>query len=154
DGFPCEQVRLRRRQVRHQHRTRGSMTKQKDPKRTNAFWLIVALISALAIPAAGAGFSLIEAVKAGNVQAVRTLLKQRTDVNSQEADGMTALHWAVRRDDTETSQVLIRAGANANAANRYGVTPLSLAATNGNAVLVEMLLKAGADANATLPEGE
>ena len=64
---------------------------------------------------------------------MRALLKQRADVNAAEADGTTALHWAVRADDLETAQLLIRAGANVKAANRYGVTPLSLAATNGNA---------------------
>jgi uncharacterized protein len=98
--------------------------------------------------------SLIDAVKSGNTALVRTLLKQHPDVNGQEPDGMTALHWAVRNDDVETAQSLIRAGANVKAANRYGVTPIVLAATNGNAALVEALLKAGADANAALPEGE
>jgi ankyrin repeat protein len=101
-----------------------------------------------------AGSNLIDAVKAGNAPVVRTLLKQRPDVNSQEADGMTALHWAVRNNDVETAQLLIRAGANVKAANRYGVTPIGLAAENGNAALIEALLKAGADANAASPEGE
>ncbi len=104
--------------------------------------------------ASGNGTSLIDAVKSGNVQAIRTLLKQRPDLNAQEPDGMTALHWAVRNDDVDTAQALIHAGANVKAANRYGVTPLSLAATNGDSVLVEALLKAGADANTALPEGE
>ena len=98
--------------------------------------------------------SLIEAVKAGDAQAVRAILKQRADVNASEADGMTALHWAVRANDMDTIQLLLRSGANAKAANRYGVTPLSLAATNGNAAMIEALIKSGADPNAALPEGE
>ena len=98
--------------------------------------------------------SLIEAVKAGDAQAVRAILKQRADVNASEADGMTALHWAVRANDMDTMQLLLRSGANAKAANRYGVTPLSLAATNGNAAMIEALIKSGADPNAALPEGE
>lgn len=101
-----------------------------------------------------AGSSLIDAVKAGDASTIRTLLKQRPDVNSREPDGMTALHWAVRNNDAATAQLLIQAGANVKAANRYGVTPIALAAENGNAALVEALLKAGADANASLPEGE
>jgi ankyrin repeat protein len=119
-----------------------------------ASWFIVGLLSVLTASASGNGTSLIEAVKAGNATTVRTLLKQRPDVNGQEPDGMTALHWAARNDDVDTAQLLIRAGANVKAANRYGVTPLSLAATNGNVTLVDALLKAGADAKATLPEGE
>ena len=100
---------------------------------------------------------LIDAVKAGNRDAVRLLLKNptaRNDVNAAEPDGTTALHWAVRAEDQEISQLLLRAGAKPNAANRYGVTPISLAAQHANAVLVELLLAAGADANASLPQGE
>jgi uncharacterized protein len=86
--------------------------------------------------------------------AIRSLLKQHAEVNTPQADGMTALHWAAYQDDVEVAQLLVRAGANVKAANRYGVTPLSLACTNGNAAMVDMLLKAGADANAVLPGGE
>ena len=70
---------------------------------------------------------MIDAVKAGNRAAVRTLATRST-VNASEADGMTALHWAVRADDADTAQLLIRTGANVNTANRYGITPLTLAA--------------------------
>jgi ankyrin repeat protein len=98
--------------------------------------------------------NLIEAVKSRNIQIVRNLLKQRSNVNTQEADGMAPIHWAVRNDDLATAQLLIRAGANVKAANRYGVTPISLAAANGNAMLVEALLKAGADPTTAVPDGE
>ena len=106
-------------------------------------WLV-----GLALAGMGAGDSsvrLIEAVKAGDRETVRALLKQRADVNAAESDGTTPLHWAARADDRETADLLMRAGANAKAANRYGVTPLSLAATNGSAALIESLLEAGAD---------
>ena len=116
-------------------------------------WLL-AVASAAIVSGAGADTRLLEAVKAGNRQTVRTLLNQHADANVREVDGTTALHWAARNDDAETAIALIRAGATANVANRYGVTPLFLAATNGNAALVETLLKSGADANAVLPEGQ
>ena len=109
--------------------------------RTKAIWFVLVLTSVLAVSASENSAGLIDAVKSGNSQMLRTLLKQRPDVNGQEPDGMTALHWAVRRDDVETAQLLIRAGANVKAANRYGVTPIALAAMNGNAVLVGALLK-------------
>jgi ankyrin repeat protein len=98
--------------------------------------------------------SLSEAVKTGDRQAVRALLRNRADVNAADPDGTTPLQWAARADDIETVQLLIRAGASTTAANRFGVTPLSLAATNRNAVMIGMLLKAGADPNATLPGGQ
>src|SRR5687767_5605266 len=37
---------------------------------------------------------------------------QRVDVNAADADGSTALHWAVWGDSLETTGELIRAGAN------------------------------------------
>ena len=104
--------------------------------------------------AAGADLRLIEAVKMGNADGVRTLLRQRVDVNLRDADGTTALHWAVRDDAIDIVTSLIRAGAAADAANRYGVTPLVLAATNGSAVAIEALMKAGADPNTAMPDGQ
>jgi len=96
----------------------------------------------------------VDAVKDGNRAAVQSLLRQKTNVNAAEADGTTALHWAVRADDGELVRVLLRAGANVRAANRYGVTPLQLAAINGSVATAQPLLDAGADPNAVLPEGE
>ena len=115
-------------------------------------WFLAVLISVTVSAATPA--NLFDAVKAGDAQAVRALLKQRVNVNAAEADGMTPLHWAVRSNDMETVQLLLRSGANSKASNRYGVTPLSLAAMNGEAAMIEVLLKAGADANAALPDGE
>jgi ankyrin repeat protein len=120
----------------------------------SAFSPFIALLAAaLSLGAAGAGTTLIDAVKAGDHAGVRTLLN-RSSVNAAEADGMTALHWAVRSDDPVTTQMLIRAGANVSAANRYGITPLSLAATNRNGAIARALLTAGANANAIGPDGE
>ena len=62
-----------------------------------------------------------------------------------EADGTTALHWAVRQGDGEIVDRLLRAGVNVAAANRYGVTPLHLAAVNGDTASIKRLLDAGAD---------
>ena len=97
---------------------------------------------------------IVEAAKAGDKAAVASLLRQRASVNTPEADGTTALHWAVRGNDLETADRLIRAGADVKAANRYGVTAIYLAGVNGNAALIERLLGAGVDANAMGPEGE
>jgi ankyrin repeat protein len=113
-------------------------------------------IPVLAVATLGAAreIPLIDAVKAGDGAAVRALLQKKADVNAAEADGSTALHWAVHRDAVELVDQLIRAGAEVNATNKYGVPPLSLACTNGSLAIVERLLKAGADANTTLPGGE
>jgi len=96
-----------------------------------------------------------DAVMKGDHAAVRALLQQRADVNAPQADGATALHWAVYRNDLEIAGLLIQAGARVTAANREGATPLSLASINGNAAMIEKLLKAGADPNVpVLSHGE
>ena len=101
-----------------------------------------------------AGAPLIDAVKAGNIDAVRAMVAKRADVNAAEVDGTTALHWAAHFDNLAAADLLIRAGANVKAANRYLVTPLWLACINGSAAMVEKLLGAGADPNTTMPEGD
>lgn len=117
-------------------------------------WLMVPLLSVAALGAAGSDLRLVEAAKNKDKAAVRSLLKQRVDVNVAQPDGATALAWAAHWDDLETAELLIRARANVNAANEYGATPLSLACANGNAAMVEKLLNAGANPNASLLSGE
>ena len=116
--------------------------------------LTAAAAALAANPAVPRDTRLIDAVKSGNSAAVATLLQKKVDVNSTEADGTTALHWAVRNDDATLVDRLIRAGANAKAQNRYGITPIALACENGSAPVVERLIKAGVSANTTGPLGE
>src|SRR5262245_53391836 len=56
--------------------------------------------------------SLADAAEKSDRATIRALLKQRTDVNAPQADGMTALHWAVYLDDFETARLLAEANAN------------------------------------------
>src|SRR5438876_5644825 len=112
---------------------------------------------AFTLSAGGAQLTLVDAVKAGNRDAVRAILATpagKSAVNTPEADGTTPLHWAARADEGTIARMLVAAGAKANVANRYGVTPLSLAANNASAELVDVLLKAGADAKSVIKEGE
>jgi ankyrin repeat protein len=111
-------------------------------------------LSTTSLPLWAAASPLADAAEKSDRAAVRTLLKQRAEVNAPQADGMTALHWAARLDDLETARLLVKAGADVKATNHYGVPPLSLACENGNTELVELLLTAGADANTTLRGGE
>jgi ankyrin repeat protein len=120
--------------------------------------VITVVAAAVRLGAAGsggaAGLSMVKAVKAGDAATVRALLKRPNAANAAEADGTSALHWAVDRDDLAVAQMLVRAGANVKAANRYGVTPMYSAAVNGNASMIQLLIEAGADVNTVLPEGE
>src|SRR5438034_8813191 len=95
-----------------------------------------------------------DAVMKGDKAALRTLLQQKADVNAPQADGATALHWAVYRDDLEAADLVIRAGAKVNVANREGVTPIAMAALYGQSQMLEALIKAGADAKQKNARGE
>jgi len=102
-----------------------------------------------------ASAQIADAVEHHDAEALRSLLKQKTNVNAAQLDGTTALHWAAHWDDLETVNLLLRAGADPKIANRYGATPLSEAATAGNAPMIEALLKAGADPKTlTTADGE
>jgi ankyrin repeat protein len=65
-----------------------------------AIWLAIAQ-SALAQTA------LIDAVRQGDVAAVRKLAPRSADVNRPEPDGTTALHWAARRGDLAMVDTLL-----------------------------------------------
>ena len=122
--------------------------------------LIVCLLAVLIAPVAWAtdkpstSAPLADAVEKQDRDKIETLLKQGSDVNAAQPDGMTALHWAAYHEDEQTAKRILTAGGKAKAESRYGVTPLSIACRNGNASIVQLLLKAGADSNTTLPGGE
>ena len=119
---------------------------------------LAATAAALLVLVLSAGLSagksdVADAAMRGDKAAVRALLAQHADVNAPQADGATALHWAVFRGDKELVVTLIRAGANVKAANREGATPLWLASVNGDAAILGSLIEGGADANEHLPLG-
>ena len=105
-----------------------------------------------AAPAGAAAF--VEAAMNGNRDAVRALLKEGADVNTTQADGMTALHWAAQKGDVELAKMLLYASANLKATTRIGgYTPLLIASKSGNAAMIDTLTQAGADANAPTMNG-
>src|SRR5271166_3179512 len=92
----------------------------------------------VAMLAAAADTRLADAAEQGDREAVRSLLKQKADVNGAQGDGSTALHWAAYKDDLEMAKLLLAAGANVKAATRIGaITPLFMACKNGNASVIE-----------------
>jgi len=122
-----------------------------DPQLTKTTWILLLLFAA---SLASAEAPLIEAAKRGDTTAVRGLIKSGVDVNSAQADGTTALHWAAQNNDADMADLLISAGANANTANRYGVTPMYLACASGDAAVVRKLITASVDPNALFLEGQ
>src|SRR5688572_13755918 len=114
--------------------------------------LLAAIFVTVAV-ASGDG-PLATAVKAGDLQAVRALIKSGTDVNVRSGDGSTPLLWAAHKSSLETARALVTAGAAVDTANDYGITPLLHASRTGDAAMVDLLLKAGANPARAHPEGE
>jgi ankyrin repeat protein len=122
--------------------------------RRTAVALAVALVALSVTLIAQNRVSLVESARDGDVRGARALLAKGADPNAAEADGSTALHWAVEHDQAELTSALLAAGARARVVNRHGIAPLHLAATNGSAGIVRQLLAAGADVNGATPGGE
>ena len=114
-----------------------------------------ALLCAVASAAAATEqLALLAAAKGGTAAEVQQLLEGGANPNEADADGTSALHWAVHRGAVDSVQALLAAGGAVDAENRYGVRPAYLAAENGDAATMRVLLKAGADARAVFAEGE
>ena len=104
--------------------------------------------------AAANEMTVAQAAQQGDKTAVRALLKQASDVNAAQADGMTALHWSAVNGDAEMADMLLYAGANVKATTRIGAyTPFYLAARAGHAGVMRTLLNAGADAKVATATG-
>ncbi|WP_422927883.1 ankyrin repeat domain-containing protein [Singulisphaera sp. PoT] len=108
------------------------------------------ILTLAAMPLLAAEAPLADAAEKRDLVGVRGLITKHVEINQAQADGMTALHWAVYHDDLEAAKLLLDAKADAKAMNRYGVSPLSLACRNGDERMVAMLLDAGADPNTKL----
>jgi len=114
--------------------------------------LVLLLMSAAVVHAAGT--NLADAARAGDLDAVRSLLKSGADVNQTSADGTTALAHAAHLNNLALVELLLKAGADTNKANDFGATAVYLAAASADGPVIEKLLQAGANPNNALLSGE
>ena len=95
------------------------------------------------------GIPIIEAIRKGNIEAVKQHLAAGMDVNGRDNWGRTVLHkasgWQGQREIVE---LLISNGADVNAKRSDGAIPLHYAVYYDRMENVEILLSKGADLNA------
>lgn len=107
------------------------------------------MLTALLLGAGPVESPVADAARDGDIERVRSLLREGADVNAAQGDGMSALHWAAERGDVGMVDVLIYAGAELESATRIGAyRPLHIASRNGQVAVARSLLKAGANVNA------
>lgn len=76
---------------------------------------------------------------------VGELLKAGADVDSMDAEGVTALMEAAWKGDVEVAEMLIDTGADLDVKDNNGCTALWLASREGHRKVVELLIDKGAD---------
>ncbi|WP_265040620.1 ankyrin repeat domain-containing protein [Wolbachia endosymbiont (group A) of Ectemnius continuus] len=75
----------------------------------------------------------------------QSILEDGEDINAQDKDGVTPLHYAAAKSAKESVKLLIKRKANINAQDKDGHTPLYFAVANDNKELAKLLIKYGAD---------
>ena len=108
----------------------------------------------LLLPLSSQAADVASAARSGDIDEVRSLLRQGSAVNEPERDGSTAVLWAAWHSDLELLETLVVAGADVNTANNLGVSPLLHVARVGDAAFVRALVEAGADPAAATLNGE
>ncbi|WP_265021508.1 ankyrin repeat domain-containing protein [Wolbachia endosymbiont (group A) of Icerya purchasi] len=78
----------------------------------------------------------------------QSILENGEDIDAQDKDGVTPLHWAVEDNNKELAKLLIKHGADVDARNRDKHTPLHYAAVHGYVEIAKYLIDNGANVNA------
>ncbi|KAG2460994.1 caskin-2-like [Polypterus senegalus] len=110
---------------------------------------------------------LLQAVKLGDYAAVQKLLAKmkanrskllgsgkRLNINYQDFDGFSALHFAALTGTTDLISLLLEAKATVDIKDSNGIRPLHYASWQGMADKVLMLLRAGASVNMASQDGQ
>ncbi len=88
------------------------------------FVISMALVSSAAM---AAGVSLHDAVRSGNLDEVKKLIAEESDVNVKDKRGNTPLHVAVGLAKKEIIEMLLAKGADVNIKNTAGKLPVDIA---------------------------
>lgn len=97
--------------------------------------------------------SLHQCAEVDDVNRLKQLLQQTTQLELKDESGETPLFKAVRYDNASAVAILISASAEVNTKNKNGTTPLMMAVLWQDLPLITELVNAGADVNASEENG-
>lgn len=97
--------------------------------------------------------ALVQAIEAGQIDKVKSLVAQGADVNAVDLIGRTPFHSAAFYNRGDVAELLLSKSAKVNSPDVYGLTPLHAAVLAGSKPLVELLIREGADVNAATAAG-
>ena len=97
--------------------------------------------------------SILDAVKGGNIAAVKQHISTGTDVNVKNELGMTPLFLATGMGHKEIAELLISKGADLNVKDKNGGTPLHIASSRGQKEIAQLLIASDAEVNAMILSG-
>jgi len=85
---------------------------------------------------------LIEAIRGGQLSAIKELIASGVDVNDAGEQGWTPLNWAAGKGDLDTVTLLVDSGADVFKVGRDQRTPYMIALAAGHASVVKFLRQA------------
>ena len=84
---------------------------------------------------------LISAAKAGRLDYVKMAVAKGADLNTQDRNGGTALHWAVYYNHKDVVEFLLMQGASPFIIDNQGVTPIDVARINNRKEILKVFEK-------------
>lgn len=98
---------------------------------------------------------LMYAVERDSAELIHAIIRrfELSDLNLQDNDGLTALHYCIRSKATKSASALIYAGANLEVKDFLGRTPLQMAILESNNAISSLLLQNGAALDDKVLEG-
>ncbi len=89
-----------------------------------------------------------EITSKGDFQSLQTLINNDIEnINTEDEDGLTPLHYAAFFGHLECINILLQHGANVNSLNKYECTPLHLTVGRKSVACIELLIEHGATLN-------
>ena len=89
----------------------------------------------------------------GDLDSIRRLAEQGTDIDAKDKFGWTALHWAASMNQKVITEFLLSRNANINVRTNNNETPLLHSIRSGALVLSELLISKGANVKASGKDG-